>query len=74
MSKRKRVSVTGTTKKKPHESRRGGKKNRKWGRNEAKCKRYRLEDRREKNKDIVQERIARRLEKRASKRSLKSVE
>ena len=56
------VYVTTVTKKS-----KGGKKNRKHGRNKTKCEIYRNEDRRNKNKRKKLDRIARRLAKRSAK-------
>ncbi len=47
MSKTNRIPVSGLKKK---EKAKGSKKGRKIGRNKVKCERYRLENRREKNK------------------------
>jgi hypothetical protein len=50
-----------------NKARKGGKKNRKWGRNKVKCERYRREGRREKNKA----RKAARHEKRVLRKALR---
>ena len=51
--------------------RQGGKTNRKLGRNEVKCKRYRAENRREKNKiRKIRKHLKRHINDRLAKRSL----
>lgn len=46
-----------------------GKKNRKWGRNKKSCERYRLEERREKNKARKAAKYARHMAKAATNKS-----
>ncbi len=48
-----------------NKTRKGGKKNRKWGRNKVSCERYRREDRRAKNKARKQAKHAKRVERKA---------